>query len=87
MVGAFLRLPETLFGERQTMPKATSATKARAPSKPRKTKTAAMPSEDQRRQMIAEAAYFRAAERGFQGGDPLEDWLQAEAHIATLITH
>jgi hypothetical protein len=31
--------------------------------------------------MIAEAAYFRAQQRGFQGGDPLDDWLQAEAAI------
>jgi ABC-type transporter Mla subunit MlaD len=31
--------------------------------------------------MIAEAAYFRAEHRGFQGGDPLDDWLQAEAEI------
>jgi len=31
--------------------------------------------------MIAEAAYFRAEHRGFRGGDPLEDWLQAEAEI------
>jgi hypothetical protein len=31
--------------------------------------------------MIAEAAYFRAQRRGFQGGNPLEDWLAAEAEI------
>jgi uncharacterized protein YfcZ (UPF0381/DUF406 family) len=31
--------------------------------------------------MIAEAAYFRAERRGFQGGDPLDDWLQAEAEV------
>jgi hypothetical protein len=31
--------------------------------------------------MIAEAAYFRAERRGFQRGDPLDDWLQAEAEI------
>jgi hypothetical protein len=36
---------------------------------------------DQRQRMIAEAAYFRAEHRGFQGGDPLKDWLQAEAEI------
>ena len=38
-------------------------------------------SSDQRQRMIAEAAYFRAEHRGFQGGDPVEDWLQAEAEI------
>ena len=37
-------------------------------------------SADQRRQMIAEAAYFRAERRGF-GGDPLKDWYEAEAEV------
>jgi hypothetical protein len=31
-----------------------------------------------RHHMIAEAAYFRALARGFEGGDPLDDWLAAE---------
>jgi hypothetical protein len=35
----------------------------------------------QRRQMIAEAAYFRAEERGFRGGDPTEDWYAAERDV------
>jgi hypothetical protein len=35
----------------------------------------------QRRQMIAEAAYFRAEERGFRGGDPAEDWYAAEREV------
>ena len=34
-----------------------------------------------RNKMIAEAAYFRAEQRGFNGGDPLVDWVQAEAEI------
>ena len=33
------------------------------------------------RHMIEEAAYYRAQSRGFQGGDPLDDWLVAEAEI------
>ncbi|MBN1239418.1 MAG: DUF2934 domain-containing protein [Gammaproteobacteria bacterium] len=37
--------------------------------------------EDQRRQMIAEAAYLRAERRGFNGGDPLNDWLEAETEV------
>jgi hypothetical protein len=32
--------------------------------------------------MIAEAAYFRAQRRGFQGGNPVDDWLVAEAEVA-----
>jgi hypothetical protein len=31
--------------------------------------------------MVAEKAYFRALNRGFQGGDPVEDWLIAEREI------
>ncbi|HUL83168.1 MAG TPA: DUF2934 domain-containing protein [Gammaproteobacteria bacterium] len=38
-------------------------------------------SEDQRRQMIAEAAYFRAERRGFNGGDATTDWIEAEAEV------
>jgi hypothetical protein len=34
-----------------------------------------------RQRMIAEAAYYIAAERGFQGGSAMEDWLTAEAQI------
>jgi hypothetical protein len=37
-------------------------------------------SEDTRRQ-IAEAAYFRAKERGFEPGHELEDWIEAESEV------
>ncbi len=36
---------------------------------------------DERHQMIAEAAYYRAEQRFFMNGDPLQDWLEAEAEI------
>jgi hypothetical protein len=42
--------------------------------------------EEQRQSMIAEAAYYRAEQRGFQGGDPVEDWLAAEREIAERLT-
>jgi Protein of unknown function (DUF2934) len=35
----------------------------------------------QRRQMIAEAAYFLAEKRGFDRGDPAEDWYAAERAV------
>jgi hypothetical protein len=35
---------------------------------------------EQRRQMIAEAAYLRAERRGF-GGDAVRDWCEAEAEV------
>jgi chromosome segregation ATPase len=38
-------------------------------------------SSERRRQMIAEAAYFRAEKRGFRGGDPQADWREAEAEV------
>jgi len=38
-------------------------------------------SADERRRLIAEAAYFRALERGFTGGDSLRDWLEAEKEV------
>lgn len=36
---------------------------------------------DQRRQMIAEAAYFKAERRGFSGGDAVRDWCEAEPEV------
>lgn len=38
-----------------------------------------------RRRCIQVAAYYLAEHRGFQGGDPVADWLWAEAHIDALI--
>jgi predicted nucleic acid-binding Zn-ribbon protein len=36
---------------------------------------------DERRQRIAEAAYFRAEKRGFKDGDPIADWIDAEHEV------
>lgn len=47
--------------------------------------TARSVSDDQRRQMIAEAAYYLAERRGFDGGDPVADWLQAEAEVNAML--
>lgn len=38
-------------------------------------------SAEERTRMIAEAAYYRALQRGFQGGDPVNDWLEAEREL------
>ena len=40
---------------------------------------------EEREYMIAEAAYFRAERRGFAPGNEMEDWLQAETEIDSLI--
>jgi len=39
-----------------------------------------LPHEEMRRQ-IAEAAYYRAKQRGFAPGYELEDWVQAESEV------
>lgn len=42
-------------------------------------------SPEERFQMISEAAYFRAEQRGFLVGDDLADWLAAEAEVDALL--
>jgi hypothetical protein len=39
------------------------------------------PAAAERERMIAEAAYYRAEQRGFQGGDPVQDWIEAETEV------
>lgn len=41
--------------------------------------------EEERHRMIAEAAYLRAEQRGFQGGNPNEDWYAAAAEIDAML--
>lgn len=38
-----------------------------------------------REQLIAEAAYFRAEQRGFVPGNELSDWLDAEAEVEHML--
>ena len=40
---------------------------------------------DQRQSMIQTAAYLRAEKRGFQGGDSVRDWVDAEREIDTML--
>ncbi|MFI4868254.1 MAG: DUF2934 domain-containing protein [Steroidobacterales bacterium] len=39
-----------------------------------------------RRDLIAQAAYFRAEQRGFEPGHELEHWLAAEAEIDAALS-
>lgn len=39
-----------------------------------------------REEMIREAAYYRAEKRGFQGGDPLADWLSSEEEVNNALS-
>jgi len=54
------------------------------PAKPRAKKPGGVPAE-QRRNYIEMAAYYIAERRGFAPGNPLEDWVQAEAEIDRLL--
>jgi hypothetical protein len=40
---------------------------------------------EERRQLIATAAYFRAERRGFVPGSEMEDWLEAEAELDKML--
>lgn len=42
-------------------------------------------SSENREQMIAKAAYFKALNRNFEGDDCLNDWLTAEKEINTSL--
>jgi hypothetical protein len=67
----------------------TAATKSADAVKPTAKKSATRKSPgitpEQRYRMIEEAAYYRAEHRAFTGGDPLQDWVQAEAEVAQRI--
>ena len=39
------------------------------------------PARDEVERMIAEAAYYISAQRGFEPGHELDDWLAAEAQV------
>jgi hypothetical protein len=41
---------------------------------------------EQRRALIAQAAYFRAERRGFAPGHEAEDWRAAEIEVDTVLT-
>lgn len=57
--------------------------KAKASRAPKKAKPAV--SDDQRRNYIEVAAYYIAERRGFTPGDPMQDWIAAEAEIERLL--
>lgn len=60
---------------KKTGKKATRRPASRKPKRPRAV------SEEKRRRLVAERAYYIAERRSFAGGDARDDWLQAEAEI------
>jgi len=67
-------------------PPASADTRSKT-KRPAKAKAVTRPeiTAESRRQMIEEAAYFRAEKRGFTSGDPVNDWLIAEEEIDQLL--
>ena len=57
------------------------AVRGKSPKRAAKAPGIAEINPDERHQMIALAAYYRAEQRGFVNGDPLQDWLEAEAEV------
>jgi hypothetical protein len=85
--------------ERRKIPRKTTAatpkpdSKAAAPRRsPSEQRAAPMASNlrpeaspEEIRRLIAEAAYYRAQERGFEPGHELEDWVEAESEVMERI--
>ena len=63
----------------------TAAIKPRAATARPRAKKAYGVSAEERRRLIAEAAYFKAERRGFPEDGALEDWVEAEAEIDALL--
>jgi Protein of unknown function (DUF2934) len=73
-------MPTKVKGPSSRSGRAASKTPA-APMEVKAQPATTPPDENARRTMIAVAAYFRAAARGFAPGDPVQDWVMAEAEI------
>ena len=64
-------------------PAETKAAPAKTATKPAAPKPTPDITPEERWQMISEAAYFLAEQRGFSGGNPCDDWIQAELQVDT----
>lgn len=77
------------------MPRQSSATSEKDSAKPARKSSKNPPAkawqsgngEEDRQDMISTAAYYRAERRGFNGGDEVRDWLDAEAEIDAMLYH
>lgn len=66
----------------KTAKAAKKTTRQRAKSRPKPVEI----SPELRHEMIREAAYFRSEKRGFQGGDPVSDWLLSEQEVDSALS-
>ena len=67
--------------------KKTSTAKRKAAPVPQAADSASLQKIDpeHRRRMIAETSYFIAERRGFMGGSPADDWIEAEILVDRLL--
>jgi hypothetical protein len=80
-------MAETVSSSRSTRRPRPSADNGKTKHRSARRPTAAPEvSAEQRRALIAEAAYLRAAQRGFRGGDPVADWLESEREVDALLS-
>jgi hypothetical protein len=79
--------PATKNAPHAASPAAKAPEKTAAPAKKVAKSAAPKPATtvtpEERWQMISEAAYFLAEKRGFSGGNPCDDWAQAEQQVDT----
>ncbi len=73
-----------VVGAQVASKKAAGTSAARARTRAAKNRVNAIISSEDRYRLIAEAAYYLAEQRGFDGGDTIQDWLQAEAKIDSI---
>lgn len=64
----------------------TKTTTTKVSPKKVETKAKRSVSEEERMHMIATAAYFKAEQRGFVGGNPDQDWAEAEREVSELLS-
>lgn len=77
--------PSSARAKRSSRSTAGSAGATKRPNPPTPSVTRSV-SAEQRNAMIAESAYLRAEARGFQGGDPVQDWLDGEKEVDALLS-
>ena len=66
---------------KRTVSKSRSAKSSKGVTIAQASEQAQFVSADERHCMIAEAAYYLAVQRNFQGNNALEDWLRAEVDV------
>ncbi|MCK9285448.1 MAG: DUF2934 domain-containing protein [Rhodocyclaceae bacterium] len=67
------------------MGKNNSAGKTKTGEQPQQASQASDAAAIPREQLISEAAYYKAEQRGFQPGNEMADWFEAEADVDSML--